>query len=97
MTSSRITARTKAPYVAKVEKFGRTPLIIFVPKVERHYDMPPFARAIIISGFEKSEYFETGMTLVVNNFKCLTRIEFSDIPHISPFTQRPSVTSAPQR
>ncbi len=97
MTASRVTAKTKTPFLAKVEKFGRTPLIIFVPEIVRYQDMPPFARATIICGFPKSEYFETGMTMVVNNFKCLTRIEFSDIPHTSPFAPRPSATSASLR
>jgi hypothetical protein len=89
MTSSRVTAKTKAPFLAKVEKFGKTPLIIFVPKIERHQGMPPFARATVIFGFEKSEYPQTGSVMIVNNFKCLTRIEFSDIPHSSPFAPLP--------
>lgn len=50
--------------------------------------MPQFGRAIIISGFKNSKYHPTGKALTVTDFACLTRLEFSDIPHESPFANK---------
>jgi hypothetical protein len=80
VTSTRITARSKTPFLARIKEkehkgLGFKHLIIFVPEIIAERGMPPFARTTIVQGMPKSKYHQTGETMIVNNFKCLEKIE----------------------
>ncbi len=84
MTTHRVTAKTKPPYLARINSTGGTnpePILIWIEKLEDNYGMPPFARAKIVSSpVSKYPDMMPGATVIVNNFKGLSRIEFHGVP-----------------
>lgn len=77
LTMTRVTAKTKPPYLARFSRadLAEHPLILFIPAVEHRPGSRPFARAIIVRGIPNSEYYSTGMTVCVDNFTAIERLD----------------------
>lgn len=78
MKVTKVTKKTKPPYLATCKDWPKDelrPVLVFIPSIESGYPGPPFARGLIVRGIPGSKYHATGMTMIVNNFSCLQRVE----------------------
>lgn len=85
MQSKRVTAQTKAPYLARVKHINpmkplAAPILVFIPSIESGYPGPPFARALVVSGIPASKEHGTGKTIILNNFSAIERVELNYMP-----------------
>lgn len=84
-TFHRVSSKTKPPYLARVNGFGKRdmqPMIILVQAVVIN-DIAgrPFARAIIVSSPSKYPDLTPGNTMLVDNFTSLSRMKLEGVPH----------------
>ena len=84
-TFHRVSSKTKPPYLARVNGFGKRnkqPMIILVQTVVIGDIVgPSFARAIIVSSPSKYPDLTPGNTMIVNNFTSLSRMKLAGVPH----------------
>ena len=84
-TFHRVTLKTKPPYLARVNGFGKRtnqPMLILVQSIVIDDRLgPPFGRAIILSSPSKYPDLTVGNAMIVNNFRALSRMQLASVPH----------------